>query len=159
MLPAKSAFLLILLCKAPWPSSQPSTEQEEKLVPPLRECMTLISVALSHSSLLRNLVGVCSADDMETQGSVTPAQGSAVVCRIFRDEVAIRIWAVMTWMNSFDDDVFQYGTSAGLVGEFFDRLRTSRTESLPWSESDVQVWHQHTSELWTIWCLASTKQN
>lgn len=159
MLPAKSAFLLILLCKAPWPSSQPSTEQEEKLLPPLRECMTLISVALSHSSLLRNLVGVCSADDMETQGSVTPAQGSAVVCRIFRDEVAIRIWAVMTWMNSFDDDLFQYGTSAGLVGEFFDRLRTSRTESLPWSESDVQVWHQHTSELWTIWCLASTKQN
>jgi len=158
MLPPRTALLLLLLCEAPrLPSEVASCTIQGELSDSLDESLLLMSVALFHARLLRNVLSVLLRLEGSAEDMVSP-RGKMCLSHIFRHDVAAWIWTQMMFADSSDDAEEYEGTAANLLDACFDQMKISRKKDRPsFNQEELQTWHADTGELWRIWCLISNK--
>ena len=152
MLPAKSAFLLILLCKAPRLEHHVvNRTSQTELSLSLHESLCLISIALLHVSLLRNAFLAFGEKVFENEAR----HGEKLrLGNVFRNDMAIWIWTEMMEV-AFEDE--EHEGSAVLLELFFDQLKIPRKNGHAFKELELQIWRGDTAKLWRIWCSVSTR--
>lgn len=149
MLPPKSALLLILLSKPPR-VLKPEHPPCAALSRSLRESLCLISIALLHASLLRNVFAAFGEDTCENDAW----HGKELRrCNVFRNDMTTWIWAELSVVACEDE----YEDSTVLLDLVFDQLKIPTKNEYHCNEQEFQSWHKDTAELWRIWCLVSLK--